>query len=98
MVISRIKPVSCAKIAGILYAMLGIVLGGVISLIALSGGFGSTAPSGPGTPAFVRMIGASAIFVAPIFYGCLGFVMTLIGAALYNFVAGMVGGIEIETQ
>ena len=34
----------------------------------------------------------------PILYGLLGFVATLIGAWLYNLVAGLVGGIEMEIQ
>jgi len=97
MVIKRIKPLSCAKVAGILYATMGIVLGGFISLIAVSGGFHAAAPNAPAVPAFGQRIGAAAVIVAPIVYGCLGFVVTLITAALYNLAAGIVGGIEIET-
>ena len=37
MVIKRIGPVSCAKITGTLYAILGLVIGGVFSLVALAG-------------------------------------------------------------
>jgi hypothetical protein len=32
----------------------------------------------------------------PILYGVLGFVMTAIGAAIYNLVASWIGGIEIQ--
>jgi hypothetical protein len=95
MVITRIRPLSCAKIAGTLYAMMGLLLGAFISLIALTGGFASKVPAAQG---FVSMIGASAIVVMPILYGGLGFVMTLVSAAVYNFAAGLVGGIEIETS
>ena len=34
--------------------------------------------------------------VIPIFYGILGFVFTAIGCAVYNWVAGKVGGIELS--
>jgi hypothetical protein len=34
----------------------------------------------------------------PILYGGMGFVMTLIGAWLYNILAGFVGGIEMDLQ
>ena len=44
------------------------------------------------------MFGIAAIIVFPILYACIGFVMTLIMAALYNLVAGMVGGVEIDVQ
>ena len=44
------------------------------------------------------LFGAAAIIALPIFYGILGFISSLIGAALYNLVAGWVGGVEIDTQ
>ena len=95
MVIKRISPFSCAKITGTLYAVLGIFIGGIVSLVAMVGGFAS---DGPGIPGMGALIGVGAIIVFPILYGCIGFVGTLIAAALYNLVAGWVGGIEIEVQ
>jgi hypothetical protein len=44
------------------------------------------------------MFGASAIVVLPIFYGCLGFVMTFIMALLFNLVVGITGGIEVDAS
>jgi hypothetical protein len=32
----------------------------------------------------------------PVLYGICGFIFTAIGCALYNWVAGMVGGIEVQ--
>jgi hypothetical protein len=95
MVIKRIEPVSCAKITGTLYVILGIVFGGIFSLIALVGGFASNAS---GAPDLGAMVGVGAIVIFPILYGGIGFVATLIGAWLYNIVAGLVGGIEMEIQ
>lgn len=43
MVIRRVAPVSCAKIAAVLYAVGGLFVGGVVSLIALAGGFATSA-------------------------------------------------------
>ena len=95
MVIKRIGPISCAKISGALYAILGTIIGGVVSLIALAGGFASESAEGAGIGAG---IGVAAIVVFPILYGCLGFVGTLFIAWLYNIGAGLVGGIEIDVQ
>lgn len=36
--------------------------------------------------------------LVPVLYAAFGFVGTLIAAALYNLVAGWVGGIEIEVE
>jgi hypothetical protein len=95
MIIKRIGPVSCAKISGTLYAILGILIGGIFSLIALAGGFASNTPEAAGAGA-IFSVGAIVIF--PILYGVSGFVATLIAAWLYNVVAGLVGGIEMEVQ
>ena len=34
MIVNRVGPLSCAKIVGLLYAIIGLVMGGAISLIA----------------------------------------------------------------
>jgi hypothetical protein len=95
MVIKRIVPLSFAKIAGTLYAVMGLIFGCLLSLVALGGGFASNTSRIPGLGA---MVGVGAIVILPILYGCIGFVATLIGAWIYNVVAGVVGGIELDVQ
>jgi len=95
MVIKRIGPLSVGKIAGTLYAAMGVLIGGVVSLIAMAGGMASDTAGASG---FGALIGVGAIVVFPILYGVLGFVFTMLAAALYNVVAGMVGGIELDMQ
>jgi hypothetical protein len=94
MVIRRVGPVSCAKIAGALYALIGFVLGCMFSLVSMAGAFagGPDSPFGPMSAIF----GVGAIVILPILYGCMGFVMTLISAWLYNVLASSVGGIQLE--
>jgi hypothetical protein len=71
---------------------MGLIAGAFISLFSMVGS--AMAPRGSG---FGGMIfGAAAIIVLPIFYGLLGFIGTLIAAALYNWIAGFTGGIELE--
>jgi hypothetical protein len=93
MVVTRVDPLSFAKITGILYALLGVCFGALFSLMGLAGVFQRTGAPGAGL-----LFGAGAIVILPIFYGGLGFVFSLIGAALYNLVAGWVGGIELDIQ
>ena len=95
MVIKRIGPVSCAKMAGTLYAILGLFFGGIFSLVALAGGFASNTSGAAG---FGAIVGVGAIVIFPVLYGGIGFVTSLIGAWLYNALAGMVGGIELDVQ
>ena len=42
--------------------------------------------------------GIAALIILPIMYGVFGFIAGAIGAALYNLVAGIVGGIEIDVE
>ena len=43
-------------------------------------------------------LGMGAIVAFPIFYGLIGVVSGLVTAGLYNLVAGMTGGLEIDVQ
>jgi hypothetical protein len=95
MIIKRVGPLSFARLSGTLYAMLGLVLGGIFSLIALAGGFASETAGAAG---FGAIIGVGAVIVFPILYGLMGFIATLIGAWLYNIAAGVVGGLEVDVQ
>jgi hypothetical protein len=50
-------------------------------------------------PAFLGAIfGVGAIILLPLLYGFMGLVVGVIGAALYNLFARMVGGLEVELQ
>jgi hypothetical protein len=93
MVITRVAPMSVARIAGVLYAFLGLFIGFFFSMFTMLGGGPAEQP---GVPAL--FVSTAAVFVLPLVYGFLGFVMTLVGAAFYNVLAGMLGGIEVETR
>ena len=92
MVIKRIGPLSCAKITGTLYAILGLVFGACLSLISMLGFAGGT------NSVLQGMFGAAAIVVLPIFYGLLGFLGTLIMTSLFNLVVGITGGVEVDVS
>jgi hypothetical protein len=100
MVIRRVGPLSAAKIAGALYFMMGLIFGAIVSLIAIVGGLAGMASQqgGGGEALFGMLFGAGAVIALPLFYGALGFVTTFLAALLYNAVAGMVGGVELEVQ
>jgi cell division protein FtsX len=97
MVIKRVNPVSAAKIGGVLYGLLGLVIGACVSVVALLfSGAMAAASDQSGSSMFGMLFGAGAIIIMPIFYGVIGFVMTLISAALYNIASKITGGVEIE--
>lgn len=96
MILRRIDPVSLAKILGILYAMLGVLIGALISLASVLGAFAGGAEHGAGEFAF--LLGAGAFVIAPVVYGALGAIGGLITALIYNLAAGIVGGVQLDLE
>ena len=96
--IRRIGVLSTAKVLGVLYALLGLIFGALFTCISLFGALAARSVFGEGGGDFGALFGIGAIIVLPILYGILGFIGGAIMAALYNLVAGWVGGIELETQ
>ncbi|HET9464082.1 MAG TPA: hypothetical protein VFO71_01005 [Gemmatimonadales bacterium] len=72
-----------AKVVAVLYALMGVVFVPVFFMVSMF----SPGHEGPGTGYALLM---------PILYGVFGFVFTAVSCAIYNFVAGLVGGIEVE--
>ncbi|OUW16835.1 MAG: hypothetical protein CBD18_06100 [Opitutales bacterium TMED158] len=94
--LKRVTPLSMAKISGLCYAAMGLLfipfmlLGPIIAALAPTQG-PNDAPAG----LFIGMGVGFALFT-PIIYGMMGFVIGLIGAFIYNLIAGWVGGIEVD--
>jgi hypothetical protein len=95
MVIERIGPLSCAKLSGTLDAAIGLIFGAIFSMIALAGGMAANSSNGAGMAAW---FGVGAIIIFPVCYGRIGFVGTLVAAALYNVRANVVGGIQMDVE
>ena len=94
--LTRIGALSLAKMLAVTYAFLGLFIGGVISLFAVMGAAMGGASGGDSGGVVTMLFGVGAVIILPIFYGCLGFLGGLIMAPLYNLVAKVVGGVEIE--
>jgi hypothetical protein len=97
MIIRRVEPLSCAKVVGAIYAIfwliivcLSAIVGLISTIVRISAG-GSSHP-GSGSMFLIPMI------ILPILYGVGVFLATLIGAWLYNTLAGFFGGIEVEVE
>lgn len=99
MVVRRIGVWSAARLYGGLSAVMGLIFGAIVAIVAMVGGMAGTADAvGPGSGLLGAMFGVGAIVALPIFYGVLGIIMGALTAALYNVFAGMFGGIELEIQ
>jgi hypothetical protein len=99
MVIKSVGVVSIAKIAGVLYAAIGLLIGGVFALLGVAGLGGSWAADSPDAMPFMgALFRVGAVVVLPIFYGVMGFVFALIGAAIFNAASRITGGVRVEVQ
>ena len=84
--ITRIGPVSAAKVMALLYFFISIPFALIMAVVS------HFAP--PGEDRF----GIAMVIIMPILYAAFGFIFTLIGAWLYNVIAAMVGGIEYISE
>jgi hypothetical protein len=82
--LSRFSVGQTAKVCGVLYALMGLILVPFFILAALF------SPE--------RRFSVGFAIVLPVLYGIGGFIFSAIGCALYNFVAGLVGGIEVQVD
>ncbi len=96
MVLTRIEPMSMAKIYAVIGAFYGLLIGVPFACIASMVGSQLSQFSDGG--AAVGGLGLAAIIIYPIGGALCGFIGGLIGALIYNLVAGWVGGIEIEFE
>jgi hypothetical protein len=83
--IRRLGVVQTAKVMAVMYGLMGLVF---VPFILI--GFAFTGQSG--------LIGFAGLLIFPVLYAIFGFIFVAIGCALYNLVAGWVGGIEFETE
>ena len=83
--IRHIGVFQAAKFAAAMYLLLGAVIAIPLTLIYMAVGSGSN-PFG--------LLG----LLVPLLYAIIGFIFTAIGCWVYNLVASMVGGIEIELE
>jgi hypothetical protein len=86
----RIRSISvgqAAKVFGILYGLMGLILIPFFWIVI------AAAPKEAGSP---FAFGVGVLIFIPVFYAIIGFIGTAIACAVYNWVAGKVGGIEVQ--
>jgi hypothetical protein len=90
--IRRFDVGQAAKVLGLLYLLLGVVFALIFWLV------GSMIPASDRAQPGMALFGGAMLLFMPIFYGLIGAIMGAIVAALYNMIAGWVGGFEIELE
>jgi hypothetical protein len=96
--IKRLNVMSVARVAGVCYAALGLVI--IVPFMLIMSSVAATIGGRSGVP---NMAGgfASVLVMAiimPIIYGVIGAIFAALGAVVYNVIAGWLGGIEMEFE
>lgn len=95
MVVRRIGVLSLGKILGVIYAVLGLLLGGLFAVFSLFGAAMGMA-QGQGNAWMGAFFGVGAVVFMPLLYGFFGFLGGIIVSAVYNAASSVMGGIELE--
>ena len=98
MVLKSVGVLSAGKVSGVICALIGLLAGGFMVLASLAGVAFNAQGQGGGPQIPAMFFGVAALILVPIFYGVFGFIGGIIYAAIYNLVAGMVGGLELEFE
>lgn len=88
--IKRLSPHQNAKVSAVMLAIVSLVFIAPFALIAAA-----VSPSGSGMG---MGMGVGLLIALPLVYLVMGYVMTVVSCALYNFVSKLVGGIEYEAE
>jgi hypothetical protein len=97
--IARFDPVRTANIVAALYAVIVLVFGALfaipVGLLALAAGerSGHSGFTGAGAIGVIVLLA-----IAVVFYAGVGWVFTAIICALYNWLAGRMGGIQVDVR
>ena len=90
--IRSIGVISLAKILAFIYAVIGLIIGGLVSILTLFGiHLVKTPEVGPES-----LAGILGVLILPILYGTVGFIGGVIAAAAFNLAAGWMGGLEVK--
>jgi hypothetical protein len=93
--IRRFNVVKTATVVALIYVVIVAIF--AIPFMLLVGIAGVSMNGGPEVGAGVVGILIFSVVIA-LFYGVLGWIFTAIGCAIYNLVAGWIGGIEVEVE
>jgi ABC-type antimicrobial peptide transport system permease subunit len=96
--LKRVGVLSAGMISGVAGAVGGLLAGGILFLMSLTMiGVAQQGNINGGNPAAAAMgMGFGAIVFLPIVYGIFGFIGGVIYSFIYNILAGMTGGLQME--
>lgn len=99
MIVKRIGILSCGKVMGVIYAVLGLIFSVPFGLVMVMGAIIGHNVEEAAPPIAIWAVGFAMIFLMPILYGVMGFISGIVTAWLYNTLGVKVaGGLEVDLE
>ena len=98
--LKRIAPLQAGKMLAALYGLLSLLLVPLMLAFMAFGSLAARSQGGGNTPPLPLMFGMGVGFIVmiPLMYTLMGFVFGVIGAWVYNLLAGWMGGFEFDFE
>ena len=93
-IVNKVGVSSLGIVVGCVYALFGLVVGAIMTLISILGALAAQSFGAFG--AISLLFGVGSIILLPIFYGIIGIIVGILAAWFYNMVAKWIGGIKLE--
>ena len=98
--LKRIAPFQAGKILAAFYGLMSLMFVPFLVVFMALGSFAAKA-QGQGAPPPIPLLlgmGAGFILLLPVIYAAMGFVFGVLSAAIYNLLAGWLGGLALEFE
>jgi hypothetical protein len=92
-IVKSVGVLSVAKIMGLIYACMGLIFAPVFLVVGMMGSLVAQDKN-----PLAGMAGVVLAVLIPFIYGAMGFIIGAICALLYNLLAKLVGGFELELE
>lgn len=98
--LKRIAPLQAGKMLAAFYGLLSLVMVPFMLAFMAFGSLAARSQGGANAPALPLMFGMGIGFMIflPLLYALMGFVFGVIGAWVYNLLAGWMGGFEFDFE
>lgn len=98
--LKRIAPLQAGKLLAAFYGLISLLFVPFMLFFMAMGTFAARHQGGEAGPALPMMFGMGIGFLLfiPVLYAAMGFVFGVLGAWLYNLLAGWIGGLELEFE
>lgn len=96
-IVKRIGVIQLGKILAALYGFMGLL---IVPFFLLFGAIAALAPQKGDAPPAIAVVIVSLVMAVglPLFYALMGFLIGVIGAAMYNLIAKWLGGLELDIE